>query len=303
MVHKNKVFILLVLFLFVLNFFLNTTSFANETNKNIRSDIDNQYKDNLRRFEIENRTKAFKKTEESFELKETQNEQKNIPKKLFSNITVEYDKTVPYISKKKINKIIKTYKNLPIGITEIKEIQHNLQKLFTDKGYIFTKVYINADLLKQNILAFIIDEGHIEKIQFKHSNNKEYHKLSNDLHGVSFFPFNKNSSLNIKDLDQGTEQLSRLSSSNANINIVPAQKDGYYIIEVINDITNRVNLSLGLDNAGFDNTGMYRANTSFSCDDILMLNDNLNFTYTKNFNYNKDAEDNYSYFAYLSIPI
>lgn len=299
MQHKSKLFIIL----FVLNFFLLSNIFAKETIKTISSDIDNQYKNNLRRFEIENRTKAFKKTEDTFEPKGTQTEQGNLPKKIFSNITVEYDKTVPYISKNKINKIIKTYKNLSIGIKEIKEIQHNLQKLFIDKGYVFTKVYINAELLKQNILAFIIDEGYIEKIQFKHSSNKEYYKLSNALHGFSFFPFNKNSSLNIKDLDQGTEQLSRLSSSNAKLNIIPTQKDGYYLIEVINDITNRFNLSLGIDNAGFDNTGIYRANTSFSCDDILMLNDNMSFTYTKNFNYNKEAEDNYSYFAYLSIPI
>ena len=212
MLNIKRKFILLISISIVSSFFLTSISFAKETSKTIRSDIDNQYKDNLRRFEMENRTKAFKKTEKNFEQKETQTEQGNLPKKTFSNITVEYNQTVPYISKKKINKIIKTYNNVPIGIKEIQEIQHNLQKLYIDKGYVFTKVYINAELLKQNILAFIIDEGHIEKIQFKRSNNKEYYKLSTVLHGFSFFPFNKNSSLNIKDLDQGMEQLSRLSS-------------------------------------------------------------------------------------------
>lgn len=304
MPYKNKIFILNILILFVLNFFLLSNIFAIETNRNIQSDIDTQYRDKLRRFETENRTKSFKKTKKNKNSFSPQPEQEtDSQKKVFSKIIVEYDKDIPKISQAKINKIINTYKEIPIGINEIKTMQYNLQKLYETNGYVFVKIYINADLLNEDILCFIVNEGHIENVIFRNDKNKKYHKLSNSLHGFSFLPFHKNNFLNVKDLDQGIEQLSKLSSFNPVLNIIPAQKDGYFDVEIINKITNRFVLSLGLDNSGFENTGIYRTNSSFSVDDILMLNDNMSFAYTKNFDYDKEAENNYSYFGYLSIPI
>ena len=178
MPHINKIFIFNISILFVLNFFLLSNIFAIETNKNIQSDIDSRYRDNLRRIETERRTKSFKKTETQKTEKPEIEKEEDI-KKLFSDILVEYNKDAPKISERAVNKIIKPYKNIPIGINEIKTVQYELQKFYNDKGYAFTKIYINADLLKQDILCFVVNEGHIDNVIFKNVKNKKYRKLSN----------------------------------------------------------------------------------------------------------------------------
>lgn len=294
----NKILLLLFFMLF-----LSKNIFANNFNS-VQQNINSQYQQQQREMEMKNRRNLEKSSvyvnDEQTQSKENYN---NIQKLKFKKIEIIYNKEIPNIYRRSLNNIIKKYEDKEIELKEITYIQHQIQKYYSDKGYFLAKVYIDLQKIENNILTFVVIEGYINDIIFKNAKNKKYSKFANALSSFSFYPFAKNSPVNIKDIDQGLEQLSRLSSFSSSLNIVSDNKDGYYDIEIINDIKNRFNLSLGLDNLGLENTGVYRTNTSISADNILMLNDNIGFTYTKNFKYNKECEDNYSYFGYINIPM
>ncbi len=263
---------------------------------NIQRSIDSQYKDNLRRQEMENRTRFKKETSEPSAPSVKPSRQK----KQFRAVNVRRPDNSG-VSQGSINKILAEYKDLNLGMNEIADIQHKLQNLYIAKGFAAARIYIDGNTIPDNILTFVVSEGCIEDIVFK-KNGKKYGSFANALQKFSFYPFAQGELLNIKDLDQGLEQVNRLYTSSAVMEIHPGTIDGYSIVEVNNQMENRFVITLGADNSGLENTGVYKANASISSDNLLMLNDNIYFNYSRNIDGNWDNKSNNMYFTSLSIP-
>ncbi|MDR3113855.1 MAG: ShlB/FhaC/HecB family hemolysin secretion/activation protein [Endomicrobium sp.] len=283
---------------------VSINSFA-AADSEVQRNIDARYKDMLRRQEIENRTKFLTPQESPQESPQEQTPQiqetSSMPKRRFKEIEVRRANT-SNISNAKINKIISPYKNIPIGMSEIGDIQTRLQNLYVQSGYSSTRIYIDANTMPDDILTFVIMDGYIESIVFKNAKGKKYGRLANALQSFSFYPFACGELLDMRDIDQGTEQINRLSSNNASVEIIPSGKDGYSIIEIKNSSGKKFSLSLGADNGGTANTGIYKANSSLSADNLLMLNDALYFNYSRNIDGNSDSKENNSYFGSLTVP-
>jgi hemolysin activation/secretion protein len=224
-----------------------------------------------------------------------------MPKRRFKEIEVRHS-DIANVSNAKINKIISPYKNALIGVAEIGQIQTMLQNLYVQNGYSSTRIYIDANTMPLDILTFVIMDGYIERIVFKNAKGKKYGRLANALQSFSFYPFASGELLNMHDIDQGTEQINRLSSNSAAVEIVPSDKDGYSVIELTNNAGKRFSLALSADNGGTENTGLYKAAAAFSADNLLMLNDALYFNYSRNIDGNWDNKENNSYFGSLTIP-
>lgn len=286
--------------LIFLSFFILSLEATASDVFDIQRNIESQYKDTLRTKEMEHRTN-FKKGEKKSVSPESFTTIDNESKRYFEKIEIIYTK-IPGISNKKIKALIKEFSNKHIGKTEIEIIQKRLQQLYLDAGYGSARIYIDANTIPQGVLTYIVKEGYIEDVVFQKPSGEKYSKFSTALQSFSFYPLAKEALLNIRDLDQGLEQINRLSSSNAFMEIHPGQKDGYSVIIITNDTSKRVNLSISADNSGLENTGIYKANTSISIDNLLMLNDNFYFNYSRNIDGNWENKTNNSYFASLTIP-
>jgi hemolysin activation/secretion protein len=287
----------------ILTIFIITACFINVSfaaaPEEIQRKIDTMYKDYLRQMEIENRSQFIRETAKP--LQETVHKTFG-PKKLLKKIDIRH-REVTGISQKEINKIIKTYSELNIGTQEIADIQQKLQQLYFDAGYASVRIYIDGNTIADDILTFVIVDGHIEEIIFKRKSGRKYSDFSMALQRFSFYPFPKGEPLNIKDLDQGLEQMNRLQTGNAAMEIVPGSKDGYSLIEITNNAKRRFVFSAGADNNGLDSTGMYKGSVSLNADNLLMLNDNIYFNYSRNIDGNEDNKISSSYLASISIPI
>jgi hemolysin activation/secretion protein len=181
---------------------------------------------------------------------------------------------ITVFSPHKISSITSKYINRELSKTDIGNFQINLQNLYMSKGYIASRVYFDFKELPSGILKIVFLEGTISNIYFSNPKDSNFPILT-------AFPFLKNNVFNIRDIEQGLEQLNRLPSNDAVMNIKPAEKEGETAVEITNKHTKRIRLNFGLDNSGSKSTSEYRANTAFSLDNLLRVNDSLNFNYSQ----------------------
>jgi hemolysin activation/secretion protein len=87
--------------------------------------------------------------------------------------------------------------------------------------------------------------------------------------------------LNLRDIEQGIDQVNRLSSNNATLDIQPGAVPGESTVVIHNKPTFPVHASLSGDNTGSESTGRNQAGFSLSADGILHLNELLLATYRR----------------------
>ncbi|MDR0676404.1 MAG: hypothetical protein LBF97_05135 [Elusimicrobiota bacterium] len=204
------------------------------------------------------------------------------------DIEVEKSKKV---SKKKVKKIIKEFKNKNLIKTDIENIQTRLQNLSLEKGYVTTRVYIDFSKIDEGILRYVYSEGILEKIVFADGNKHSLEKFT-------AFPFTKNRILNIRRIEQGMEQMNRLASNNVTMYIKTGETDSGTIIEIQNYKSKKNSLNIGVDNSGTKGAE-YRYSFGLENDNILRLNDSFYL------NYSAGIEDKeiYNRNLYMSLGI
>jgi hemolysin activation/secretion protein len=184
----------------------------------------------------------------------------------------------------------------------LKEVKDNINNLYFKKGYISARVYFGVSEIHQGILRIVIEEGKIEEIDLQ-DDSKLNSKISyrNDMAKFFAFPFLKNKTLNLRDIEQGLDQMNRLSSNNATMKIDAGEKAGYSKIAIENKIDHLTNITFSTDNSGNESTGKHKNKIIISQDNLLGLNDNIYINHsTSN---NNDKSDKYSKSTYISASI
>lgn len=180
------------------------------------------------------------------------------------------------VSKNEQFDIIKNYTNRCVKIHELDKLIDDITTLYINKGYISTKVYIKPNQNLQNDTLFLLVlEGKINSIVLV-DNDK-----NTSINPTNIFPNMINNTLNIRDIEQGLEQINRLQSNSAIMQIQPSNIIGNSILAIYNENKQRVFSSLSLDNLGSQATGREQVGVSFALDNPLNYNDNIGFIYRK----------------------
>ena len=169
------------------------------------------------------------------------------------------------------------------------------QNALIERGYVTTRVVARPQNLKRGVLTLTVVPGRVGNINQTSKNREALFKPN------SFFalPFYKGEVLNLRDLEQGLENLRRVPTIDAKINIVPGkspnESDLLIAWERKKKIPIRVNFSL--DNAGSRATGKYQGNITLSIDNPFSANDIFYISYGQDlFGYDtvrdRDSEGN-----------
>ncbi len=160
-----------------------------------------------------------------------------------------------------------------------------------------SRVYLTPNQnLKIGILEFEIKEGEIEEIRI--NGNK---KLSDRTRILTAFPYDKES-FNLRDVEQGLDQINRLQSSSATMKILPGSEGGKSIVEIVNDEKRTTNAKIGYDNLGRKSTGERRRVLTLQQDNLLMLNDNLYINYTHDQEGDDRIKNSRNLYTSFSVP-
>src|ERR1051325_10368462 len=115
---------------------------------------------------------------------------------------------------------------------------------------------------------------------------------------ASAFPGVAGGILNLRDLEQGIDQVNRLQSNAAKIDIQPGTEPGASDVVVRNEIRKRWLASVGVDNSGVPATGDAIYSASLGADHLLGLNDFFNLSYRHSGDIGPPASsDNVSFFG------
>jgi len=190
--------------------------------------------------------------------------------------------------------IVAPYEGRCIGLGQINEIVRATTNLYIDKGYITSRVVIPEQDLGDGSLELQVIEGYTGKIVRG--------ELAGDVNLRTSFPGLAGTLLNIRDIEQGLDQINRLQSNNAKMRLLPGEEAGQSIIVVDNKPSRPVSGSINFDNHGSSGTGEIKGSATLVFDNPLHLNDQLTLTYGRNLEKPSDNALSQNYAINYSVP-
>ncbi len=181
--------------------------------------------------------------------------------------------------------ITKKYLGRCLNFDQIAAIKRKTSDYLAKKGYSTSTVAIPQQSLMDGVLKVEIIENRLESLIF---NEEKFFDKTQKFFAFGFVE--KDEVLNVTKIEQGLDQINRLSSNNATVKISPGAKVGSSIAHVENHPKNRSKINLAYDNNGNKVTGENRETIGFSQDNLLRINDNFTISKTSNFldKYNKE---------------
>ncbi|WP_248919671.1 ShlB/FhaC/HecB family hemolysin secretion/activation protein [Pseudomonas entomophila] len=181
-----------------------------------------------------------------------------------------------------------------MGVGQINHLLATLTALYVEKGYIASRPYLSRAPAAGHSLDILVDEGYLEAIELADQ------RLPVSLAGA--FPGMLGEPLNLRDLEQGLDQLNRLRSVDLTADIAPGSQPGAsrIVLRSRSAGQGRVAVGLGLDNLGSAGTGRDRQVLSLSLDNPLALNDLLSLSASDTLNQGDRYSRNAS--LYYAIP-
>lgn len=181
---------------------------------------------------------------------------------------------VSLLSKAALDPVLSPYRNKCIGLADINVLLKDLTNLYMDAGYITSRVYVpEQDIAGTKVLRLVAAEGTLSDI-YLNGKPAEYPGLL-----ATAFPGMKGRAANIRDVEQGLDQINRLSSNNAKTSMLPGKEPGASILNVENKPNLPWHFSIANNNLGQKSTGYSRSSISFRMDNLVNLNDLVTLTY------------------------
>ncbi|UDI91101.1 ShlB/FhaC/HecB family hemolysin secretion/activation protein [Pseudomonas sp. IAC-BECa141] len=201
---------------------------------------------------------------------------------------------VTLIDKDKLNARIKPLLAPCMGVGQINHLLATITALYVEKSYIASRPYLSSAPAAGQSLDILVDEGYIESIELADQS------LPVSLGGA--FPGMLGKPLNLRDLEQGLDQLNRLRSLDLTADIAPGSQPGAskIILRSRTSGQSRWALGAGFDNLGSASTGRDRDTLSLTLDSPLELNDLLSLSASDTLNQGERYSRNAS--LYYAIP-
>ncbi|KUI99914.1 ShlB/FhaC/HecB family hemolysin secretion/activation protein [Vibrio sp. MEBiC08052] len=146
------------------------------------------------------------------------------------------------------------------GLPQINEYLRVITNEYIGAGYVTSRAYLVPQDLSSGQLKIIILEGKLEALKF---NGRVEGFLNNAFPGLIDHLFN------LREIEQGLDQINRLSRYNAQIKIRPGTKQGYSIVDIQSDTRFWGNTSVGVENSGQKSTGETQFRYALNAENII----------------------------------
>ncbi|BFU60563.1 MULTISPECIES: ShlB/FhaC/HecB family hemolysin secretion/activation protein [Rodentibacter] len=185
----------------------------------------------------------------------------------------------------------------------MKQVQNNI----IEKGYVTTRVVTEEQDLRGGKLNLTVILGKVRNTIVADSSIviSPFTKLR----ALTGFTFGKGDLLNVRDIEQTLENLKRVPTVDANIEILPSEDDSALVGESDLKISYTqqfpFRLNLGIDDAGSTSTGKFQASGTLSVDNIFSANDLFYTSFTHSLKTNNDdkgSRANKNLTFYYSVP-
>ncbi|NKJ49575.1 hypothetical protein CIC12_23145 [Burkholderia sp. SG-MS1] len=186
------------------------------------------------------------------------------------------------------------YRGQCVGKQGIDTLTKSLQQQILSRGYITTRVLLPEQDLSTGTLKFALVPGVINQIRFSDSSTRGTWK--------SAFPARDGDVLNLRDLEQGLEQMKRVASQDVSMQIVPTSVPGES--DVVLDLKRAKPWTVvaSIDNSGTRATGKLQGNLSLGLDNPLGLNDIFNVGVSQDLEFGDKSLGSHGWNGSYSVP-
>lgn len=181
-----------------------------------------------------------------------------------------------------------------VGEKGINTILEKLNFIILKKGYSTTRIGLHEQNLSQGMLQFTLVPGFIHQIRL--SDETVYGTWRNA------FPVKAGDLLNVRDIEQGVEQLQQAFNQTINIQIIPTAEAGESDIVLFLYRKKGWKMSATLDNSGAKGTGKWQAGFNMLVGSPLGLSDVFNLGINHDVEQKRYQSGVRSYNLYYGIP-
>ncbi|MGC6388927.1 ShlB/FhaC/HecB family hemolysin secretion/activation protein [Ewingella sp. S1.OA.A_B6] len=161
-------------------------------------------------------------------------------------------------------KLTQPYLQQCLGIGQINALVKQVSDWYIGQGYITSRAFLTEQDLSSGTLSLTVMEGKLEAIKMENQRGAML---------AMVFPGLTGKILNLRDIEQGMEQINRLRKTPVQIEIQPGGQPGYSIVNLTSKPEFPLQAGLGFDNSGQKSTGTGQVNGSLTGNNLLGLAD------------------------------
>lgn len=194
-----------------------------------------------------------------------------------------------------IHRITDPWQHQCMTLGNMNSILDKLNQAYIDKGFVTTRAYLPQQDLKKGILHIVVVHGKVAGFQFNGSPAREHETMA--------FPWVKGGVLNLRDLEQGIDQMNRLPDWSASMKIAPGNQPGTSIVNVTDNHPGILHGQVSTDNAGQSYSGRTIGRAILTAEDLFGLLDMWSVEYDHSLNTRQGQGHNSFFDAEGSIPL
>ncbi len=193
-----------------------------------------------------------------------------------------------------------------LGDEGLSVVMKDIQNKIIEKGFITTRVIAEEQDLTTGELKLTIILGKLNNLLVEDSSPLSVGRFTS-LSALTAMTIDNGDLLNVRDIEQSLENLKRVPTADANIEILPAgnEKLGYSDLKITYAQSFPLRLILGLDDGGSTTTGKYQGSATLSIDNLLTANDLFYSSFTHSIPSKEDdkgTRQTYNFSLHYSIP-
>lgn len=179
------------------------------------------------------------------------------------------------LNSRALAKVISSYTDKCLSLQAINTLVETLSNLYLDAGLVTSRAYLQPQNLADGVLEILVIEGFAEELQAADgslsASEMEY-----------AFPDVKTGVLNLRDIEQGLENLNSLAKNSAKVDLQPGATQGGTLVVINNQLSEDWRGSVGINNSGTPDTSLYQVDANLVFDNPFGISDNLFFSGSRN---------------------
>nr|WP_321509377.1 ShlB/FhaC/HecB family hemolysin secretion/activation protein [uncultured Celeribacter sp.] len=156
---------------------------------------------------------------------------------------------------------------------DIAAVLNGINQHYQDLGYITTRAYVPEQDLSDGALDITVVPGRLEGYVYSDG-------AQADARIRTAFPSERGALLNLRELEQGLDNLNTPRSASGRFQLIPGEQAGGSFVQVYVEDSRPWHADVTINNTGFENTGEVKATANVGFDNLMGMNDQLSLGLT-----------------------
>ena len=193
-----------------------------------------------------------------------------------------------------LRKTIKPFVNRKLTVEDVNRLSTNLNTALIEHGYVTSRIGIPSQSLASGNLQFNLQLGRVESVLYK--------TYAQPLPWQNAFPIREGDIHNIRNIEQGIEQMKRIGSQNVSVELEPGTKP--LATNIVLETTKKpaIHGMISIDDSGLKDTGKLQWTAAIGVDRVFNANDSLNLSINRDAAQDGERKGSRNHTISYSIP-